>query len=101
MGAKENDPASRDRPPPAIAPQVKKESAMSLPYPNDRARARQDQGEQPYKDAREALGQTSSELQARAEEFGEEHLRESDEERAERLRVEANERLRAVSTSNE
>lgn len=74
---------------------------MSLPYPNDRARARQDRGDQPYQDAREALGQKDAELQARAEEFGEEHLRESDEERAERLRVEANERLRNVSNNNE
>lgn len=37
---------------------------MSLPYPHDRARARQDQGEQPYKDAREALGEKDATLQA-------------------------------------
>lgn len=54
---------------------------MSLPYPHDRARARQDQGEQPYKDAREALGEKEAKLQAQAEGYGEEHFQETDEER--------------------
>lgn len=70
---------------------------MSEPYPNDRARTRKDKGKQPYKDAREALGQQDAKLQARAEEFGEQNLRETDEERAERLRIEAEERLSRIN----
>lgn len=69
---------------------------MSLPYPHDRVRARQDEGEQPYKDAREAMGQKDARLQGQAEAFGEANLRETDEERAERVESEAAERLEAV-----
>ena len=69
---------------------------MSLPYPHDRARTRQDEGEQPYKDAREDMGQKEAVLQSRAEAFGEPKLRETDEERAERVATGAAERLEAV-----
>ncbi len=62
--------------------------------PHDRARERQDRGEQPFKDARESMTESQAELQRDAEAFGEENLRESDEEREERLKREAQEQLR-------
>ncbi|MGE3798055.1 MAG: hypothetical protein AB7G88_09450 [Thermomicrobiales bacterium] len=68
---------------------------MSSKYPHDRARERQDSGEQPYKDARESMAEMQSDIQRDAEAFGEDNLRESDEERSERLRQEAEEQLRA------
>lgn len=71
---------------------------MSLPYPHDRARARQDSGEQPYKDAREAMTRKDASLQADAEAFGEANLRETDAERAARLETEAEDRLRDVGS---
>jgi len=69
---------------------------MSYPYPQDRSRERREKGEQPYKDARETMSQTEAELQAEAEAFGEEHLRLSDAERAERFETEVRERLAEV-----
>lgn len=61
---------------------------------NDIARERQDSGEQPFKDAREALSQEQAELQAEAEEYGEERFeRQSDEERLARIEADAEERL--------
>ena len=69
---------------------------MSLPYPHDRARARQDTGEQPYKDAREAMTEMDASIQADAEAFGEANLRETDADRAARLESEAEARLREV-----
>lgn len=69
---------------------------MSLPYPQDRARARQEGGEQPYKDAKEAMSEKEARLQAEAEQYGETHLGESDEERAERFENEMEERLGEV-----
>jgi hypothetical protein len=71
-------------------------SSRQAPYPHDRARARTDIGEQPYKDARETMNEKDATLQAEAERFGEENLRESEEERNERLGDEAAERLREV-----
>ena len=56
---------------------------MSYPYPQDRHRDRKEKGEQPYKDAREAMSQNEAGLQAEAEAFGEEHLRQTNEERIE------------------
>lgn len=44
---------------------------MSYPYPQDRHRDRKEEGEQPYKDAREAMAQQEAEIQAGAEAFGE------------------------------
>ncbi len=37
---------------------------MSYPYPQDRHRDRKEKGEQPYKDAREAMSQNDAELRA-------------------------------------
>ncbi|MDQ3539309.1 MAG: hypothetical protein M3440_01350 [Chloroflexota bacterium] len=67
---------------------------MSTPY--DRARARQDAGEQPFKDAREAMTQQEADLQAQAEGYGEEHPHENEEERTARLEEQAAERLADV-----
>jgi len=58
---------------------------MSYPYPQDRHLDRKEKGEQPYKDAREAMSQNEASIQAEAEAFGEEHLRQTDEERMEQL----------------
>ncbi len=71
---------------------------MSQPYPHDRARARQDQGEQPYKDAREAMTEKDARLQAQAEEYGEANVPETDEERLARLEEDAKARLIKVNT---
>ncbi len=69
---------------------------MSYPYPQDRHRDRKEEGEQPYKDAREALSQQQAHLQAEAEGYGEAHLRETDEERVAQLEEEAAERLAKI-----
>ena len=74
---------------------------MSYPYPQDRNRDRKEKGEQPYKDAREAMSQNEAGLQAEAEAFGEEHLRKTDEERVEQLESEAPELLREVGADRE
>ena len=52
---------------------------MSYPYPQDRHLDRKEKGEQPYKDAREAMAQERAEIQAEAEAFGEERARTQDE----------------------
>jgi hypothetical protein len=44
---------------------------MSYPYPQDRSRDRKEKGEQPYKDAKEAMSQERAQLQEEAEEVGE------------------------------
>ncbi len=69
---------------------------MSYPYPQDRHRDRKEKGDQPYQDAKEALSQSSANLQAEAEAYGEERRNETEEERNERLTEEAEERLRRV-----
>jgi hypothetical protein len=74
---------------------------MSYPYPQDRHRDRKEKGEQPYKDAREAMSQNEAGMQAEAEAFGEEHLRQTDEERLEQLESEAPELLRKVGADRE
>jgi hypothetical protein len=74
---------------------------MSYPYPQDRHRDRKEKGEQPYKDAREAMSQNEAGIQAEAEAFGEEHLRQTDEERMEQLESEAPARLREVGADRE
>ena len=74
---------------------------MSYPYPQDRHRDRKEKGEQPYKDAREAMSQNEAGLQAEAEAFGEEHLGQTDEERMEQLESEAPDLLRKVGASRE
>ena len=43
---------------------------MSYPYPQDRHRDRKEKGEQPYKDAKESLAQSSASIQAQEETFG-------------------------------
>jgi hypothetical protein len=74
---------------------------MSYPYPQDRHRDRKEKGDQPYKDAREAMNQNEANIQAEAEAFGEEHLRQTDEERMEQLESEAPARLREVGADRE
>ena len=74
---------------------------MSYPYPQDRHRDRQEKGEQPYKDAREAMSQNEAGIQAEAEAFGEEKLDRTDEERMGQLESEAPALLREVGASRE
>ncbi len=69
---------------------------MTLPYPEDRRRERTEKGSQPFKDAKEAMTQKDAKLQSEAEEFGERNLRESDEERNERLKREGQDVLSAA-----
>jgi hypothetical protein len=70
------------------------EVPVSYPYPQDRHRDRKEKGEQPYKDAKEAMAVTDAQLQAEAEAFGEAGKRETDEERTARFAAEAGDRLR-------
>jgi hypothetical protein len=74
---------------------------MSYPYPQDRHLDRKEKGEQPYKDAREAMSQNEANIQAEAEAFGEENLGQTDEERLEQLESEAPELLRKVGANRE
>ena len=74
---------------------------MSYPYPQDRHLDRKEKGEQPYKDAREAMSQNEANIQAEAEAFGEEHLRQTDEERMEHLESEAPALLGKVGADRE
>ncbi len=74
---------------------------MSYPYPQDRHLDRKEKGEQPYKDAREAMSQNEASIQAEAEAFGEEHLRQTDEERLEHLESEAPALLHEVGADRE
>jgi hypothetical protein len=74
---------------------------MSYPYPQDRHRDRKEKGEQPYKDAREAMSQNEAGMQAEAEAFGEEHLHQTEEERMEQLESEAPALLRKVGADRE
>jgi hypothetical protein len=74
---------------------------MSYPYPQDRHRDRKEKGEQPYKDAREAMSQNEAGMQAEAEAFGEEHLHQTEEERMEQLESEAPDLLREVGADRE
>jgi hypothetical protein len=69
---------------------------VSYPYPQDRSRDKREEGEQPYKDAREAMSQTEASLQADAEDFGETHQRPSEAEHAEQFEAEMRERLAQV-----
>lgn len=69
---------------------------MSLPYPHDRARARQDEGEQPYKDAREEMGQKDAKLQNQAALLQGVDQAETDEERTACVESEAAARLEQV-----
>jgi len=60
--------------------------------PNERV----GQGEQPYKDNREAMAQKDAELQAEAEDYGETHQRESGDDQRERMEHEAEKRFEKV-----
>jgi len=71
---------------------------MSYPYPQDRHRDRKEKGEQPYKDAKESMAQSSAQLQTEAEAYGESHRNESVEERDERIATELAERIRDVNS---
>jgi hypothetical protein len=74
---------------------------MSYPYPQDRHRDRKEKGDQPYKDAREAMSQNEAQIQTEAEAFGEEHLHQTDEERLAQLESEAPALLREVGADRE
>ena len=74
---------------------------MSYPYPQDRHLDRKEKGDQPYKDAREAMSQNEAQIQAEAEAFGEEHLHQTDEERVAQLEAEAPDLLREVGADRE
>ncbi|MCD6030571.1 MAG: hypothetical protein K0S78_2745 [Thermomicrobiales bacterium] len=65
---------------------------MSYPYPQDRQLDRTEGGEQPYKDAREAMGQQDAEIQPDAEAFGESQFRQAGEEPGESLAQRVTER---------
>ena len=73
---------------------------MSFPYPQDRNRDRREKGEQPYKEARQAMSVSEAGLQAEAEAFGESHLR-TEEERVEDLERLAAESMREVGAERE
>ena len=74
---------------------------MSYPYPQDRHRDRKEKGDQPYKDAREAMSQNEVSMQAEEEAFGEAHLHQTDEQRMEQLESEAPALLRKVGADRE
>jgi hypothetical protein len=73
------------------------EASMSYPYPQDRHLDRKEKGEQPYKDAKEAMSQTGAQIQSEAEAFGEAHRDETDEERTQRRITEAEDALASVT----
>ncbi|MBA2469576.1 MAG: hypothetical protein H0V37_09245 [Chloroflexia bacterium] len=66
---------------------------MSLPYPHDRARARQEDGEQPFKDAREALNESEADLGRKAPADDGAGDSESEDQRHARQEADASERL--------
>lgn len=70
---------------------------MSYSYPQDRHRDRREKGEQPYKDAKEAMTQMDAQVQSEAEAFGEAQSNEGEEERTRRLEEEAEAELGAVN----
>jgi hypothetical protein len=74
---------------------------MSYPYPQDRHRDRREKGEQPYKDAREALTEQDAQLQAQAEEFGETHGQTGGETTIEDLEAAAEASMRNVHADRE
>lgn len=74
---------------------------MSFPYPQDRNRDRREKGEQPYKDAREAMAETEASMQAEAEAFGEARSHMTEEERIDHLEAEAAESMRRVGDDPE
>lgn len=69
---------------------------MSLPYPHDRARARQEDGQQPFKDARESHGEAEADVQRDASRRDGFSQTESAEERHARQEAETGERLRDI-----
>lgn len=74
---------------------------MSYPYPQDRNRDQKEKGEQPYKDARQAMTENDAGIQAEAEAFGEANLPQTDAERLEHLESEATALLRKVGADRE
>jgi hypothetical protein len=79
----------------------REEHAMSYPYPQDRHRDRREKGEQPYKDAREAMSEQEAQIQAEAEAFGESRPRPGDEGYIEDLETAAEERFKEINASRE
>lgn len=51
---------------------------MSYPYPQDRHRDRKEEGEQPYAGDKEVFAQARAQQSVEAEEWGERHLRGSE-----------------------
>jgi hypothetical protein len=75
---------------------TRKEQQVSYPYPQDRTRDRQTEGEQPYQDARQAMRESEAAIQAGAEAFGESHQRQEGLEQAEPLEERVVDDLRRV-----
>ena len=67
---------------------------MSYPYPQDRHIDRKEKGEQPYKDAKEAMAQQKAEIREQAEAFGE--ARADEQERTARVEQEMEERFAEI-----
>ena len=67
---------------------------MSYPYPQDRHIDRKEKGEQPYKDAKEAMAKQNVQIQEQAEAFGEALA--SEEERNSRVEAEMEERFAEI-----
>jgi hypothetical protein len=70
---------------------------VSYPYPQDRHRDRKEKGEQPYKDAKEAMAQQAEQIQAGAEAFGEARSAETEEARRAALAEELESRVQDVT----
>lgn len=67
---------------------------MSYPYPQDRHIDRKEKGDQPYKDAKEAMAQQDVHIQEQAEAFGE--ARAAEDERTARVESEMEERFAEI-----
>lgn len=70
---------------------------MSYPYPQDRDREKGGKGQQPYKDAKETLDESSAELQREAIAYGDAHQKESSDERRARLKAETEKRFMEIN----
>lgn len=66
---------------------------MSMPYRQDRIRERRDEGDQPFKDAREAMNESEAELDRQASPGDGFDTPEGEDERHARQEAEASERL--------
>jgi hypothetical protein len=70
---------------------------MGIRYPQERRGDAREKGEHPYKDEKETMAQTEAQIQTEAEEFGETHQKESEQERRERREGQIEERLTEIT----